>query len=61
VNEPGKNDDEKGRDFSEFAQDRPAQYERSGGSRLLRGCGIALAIAFLVFAFVVGACFISYR
>jgi hypothetical protein len=31
----------------------------SGASSFLRGCGIALGIAFLLFAFVVGACFMS--
>jgi hypothetical protein len=40
--------------------DRRPPPEESGGSKLLRGCGIALGIAGLVFLFVVGACFMSF-
>lgn len=53
---PGKESD-----FSEYASTRPpAVEERSRGGTFLRGCGIALGIAFLVFAFVVGACFMAF-
>ena len=61
MNEP-RDPDDKGKesDFSEFANARvPPRESRTSGGSILRGCGIALGIAFLVFAFVVGACFIS--
>lgn len=32
----------------------------STGGRILRGCGVALGIAGLIFLFVVGACFMSF-
>jgi len=36
------------------------KYEESStGSKIMRGCGIALGIAALIFVFIVGACFIS--
>jgi len=63
VNEPteqGK-DDDRGRetDFSEYARGLPPPPPQKKGSSFLRGCGIAFGIAFLLFAFVVGACFIK--
>jgi hypothetical protein len=55
-------DDGREQDLTEYARAvKSVEDERprgSGGS-FLRGCGIALAIAFLLFAFVVGACFMS--
>jgi hypothetical protein len=33
--------------------------EGTGGS-MLRGCGVALGIAALIFLFIVGACFMSF-
>ena len=39
--------------------DKPGSRERSTGDKILRGCGIALGIAALIFLFIVGACFIS--
>jgi len=30
------------------------------GSSMLRGCGVALGIAALIFLFIVGACFMSF-
>ena len=64
MNEPQQGDDkdDKGResDFSEYAGARSgAPQQRSSGGSFLRGCGIALGIGFLIFAFVVGACFMS--
>jgi hypothetical protein len=35
------------------------EQDKSTGKSILRGCAIALGIAFLVLAFVVGACFLS--
>ena len=39
----------------------PTQKDResSTGQKWLRGCGIALGIAALIFLFIVGACFIA--
>lgn len=52
--------DEQGKDFSEFANARvPPRETSSRSGSLLRGCGIAFGIAFLLLAFVVGACFLS--
>jgi len=55
-------DDEAEREsLREYARARSSVEDpprRSGIGSFLRGCGIALGIAFLVFAFVVGACFI---
>jgi hypothetical protein len=63
MNEPqqGDDQDDKGSesDFSEYAGARPGATQRSSGGSFLRGCGIALGIGFLIFAFVVGACFMS--
>lgn len=64
MNEPPKDDKGKESDFSEFARARGTEPESSGGAKdsggsFLRGCGIALGISFLLFAFVVGACFMS--
>ena len=61
VNEPQNQDDRgKEQDFSEFAGARvPPRETSTTAGRFLRGCGIALSIAFLVFAFVVGACFMA--
>ena len=57
MNEQNENE---GRDFSELARARaPVAPERSGFGRFLRGCGIALGIAFLVLLFGVGACFLA--
>ena len=58
MNEP---EEKEGRDFSEFARDRPTQPESGTGGRILRGCAIAVGIAFLLLVFVVGACFIGLR
>jgi hypothetical protein len=58
VNEPGREDE---KDFSEYARARQVPRETGAGGSLLRGCGIALGIAVLLFAFVVGACFIGMR
>ena len=58
MNEP---DDKEGRDFGEFARARPPQPERGTGGKILRGCAIAVGIAFLLLVFVVGACFIGLR
>jgi hypothetical protein len=56
-------DEQKGkeRDFSEFARpgSPPPESPPGSGGAWLRGCGIALGIAFLVLVFVVGACFMS--
>ena len=58
-------------DLSDYARYRPPnspppdpehemRYEEpSTGGRILRGCGIAVGIAALVFLFIFGACFIS--
>jgi hypothetical protein len=43
----------------EFARKRPPDPPEEG-SNWLRGCGIALGIAALVFLFVVGACFMKF-
>jgi hypothetical protein len=44
----------------EFARARDSLEDKPRGSgSFLRGCGIALGIAFLLFAFVVGACFMA--
>ncbi len=59
MNEEKKPDDKRivVEELDEYARTQP---EPPGtGSRWLRGCGIALGIAALVFLFVVGACFIS--
>ena len=37
----------------------PPPDPENRGSRILRGCGIALGIAVLVFLFAVGACFLA--
>jgi hypothetical protein len=58
VNEPGDKDREAEREFKDFASGRPPDRSSTGG-RILRGCGIAVGIALLILAFVVGACFIS--
>ena len=47
-----------GEEFKEFASRRPPDPPHDGGSGL-RGCGIALGIAALLFLFVVGACFMN--
>ena len=60
-------DKNKGTDLSDYARDRagarppdPVHHDTSGsGSSFLRGCGIAVGIAALVFLFVVGACFMA--
>jgi hypothetical protein len=59
-----KKEDE-GHDFSEYARavrtqepPRPRFGDTTGG-RILRGCGIAIGIAFLVLLFGVGACFMA--
>jgi hypothetical protein len=45
-------------EFKEFSRQRP-EDPPGEGSGFLRGCGIAVGIAALVFLFVVGACFVS--
>ena len=61
MNEENKEKDKKieVEEFQEFARKRPpdAPGERSNW---LRGCGIALGIAALVFLFAVGACFMNF-
>jgi len=54
-------DDDRGRQthFSEYARGLPPPLPQKKGNSFLRGCGIAFGIAFLLFAFVVGACFIK--
>jgi hypothetical protein len=55
-------DENGGRDFSAFARARPSDESgRNSVGRFLRGCGIALGIAFLVLLFGVGACFLAIR
>jgi len=67
-----KKDPDKATDLSDYARYRPPnsppptpeqefryEEERSTGGKILRGCGIAVGIAALVFLFIVGACFIS--
>jgi hypothetical protein len=63
VNQP---EDEKGNDFSEYGRARQqppkerTQADGSGvGGFLLRGCGIAVGLALLLFLFVVGSCFLG--
>ena len=43
-------------EFKEFSRQRPEEPPGEG-SGLMRGCGIALGIAALIFLFVVGTCF----
>jgi len=61
VNEENKDKDKKieVEEFQEFARKRPPDPPEEG-SNWLRGCGIALGIAALVFLFVVGACFMKF-
>lgn len=55
-------DGKEGQDFSAFARERQQEESRgSTGGRILRGCGIALGIGFLVLLFGVGACFMAWR
>jgi hypothetical protein len=58
VNEQKKKPGGTERDFSEFAHRRPPDEPEKGG-RVLRGCGMALGIALLILAFVVGTCFVK--
>jgi hypothetical protein len=46
--------------FHESAR-KPEPESGNLGRRLFRGCAIAVGIALLVLAFVVGACFIGFR
>jgi len=46
-------------EFKEFSRQRP-EDPRGEGSSVLRGCGVALGIAALIFLFIVGACFMSF-
>jgi hypothetical protein len=46
--------------LEELARERELESD-SLGRRLFRGCAIAVGIAVLIFAFIVGACFIGYR
>jgi hypothetical protein len=68
-----KKDEDQGTDLSEYARDRPKappvevedwkpvhDKDDSVGKRILRGCGIAVGIAALIFFFIAGACFIAY-
>jgi hypothetical protein len=60
MNEPPEKDKSEKEAMREFARTRDSLDNKPGGSgSFLRGCGIALAIAFLLFAFVVGACFMA--
>ncbi len=58
-------EEKEGKDFSDYARDRvpsgdrPPSRERSTFGVIVRGCGIAVGIAFLLLLFVVGACFIK--
>lgn len=66
-----ESEEKEGKDFSEYARDRPSAAEpprdrpspgkRSTFGIIVRGCGIAVGIAFLLLLFVVGACFIRIR
>jgi hypothetical protein len=67
-----ESEEKEGKDFSEYARDRPSAAEppprdrpspgkRSTFGIIVRGCGIAVGIAFLLLVFVVGACFIGMR
>ena len=61
MSEP-KNEGDPGQkqDFGEYAATRtPAGEKHSRGGAFLRGCAIAIGIAILVLAFVVGACFLA--
>jgi hypothetical protein len=42
-------------------QDGDGREHAEAPGRILRGCAVAVGIALLVFAFVVGACFISMQ
>jgi len=44
---------------TEEQKDEPRAEEPSSGSKILRGCGIAIGIAALIFLFICGACFIA--
>jgi hypothetical protein len=66
VNERKDKDDRgKDSDFGEFAKPRGSEPETPNkisdgwGSSFARGCATALGITFLLFAFVVGVCFIN--
>jgi hypothetical protein len=53
--------EEQEQDFREFRRQRSSEGDaKDKAGRILRGCATALAIAFLVLAFVVGACFMSF-
>ncbi len=53
--------EEQEQDFREFRRQRSADADaKDKAGPILRGCAMALAIAFLVLAFVVGACFMSF-
>ena len=54
------NEEKDDRNVDEHARARTPPPPEGRGSSLLRGCGIALGIAFLVFMFVVGACFMAF-
>ena len=55
-----KKDYDKKIEVEEFEVARyPPPDPKDRGSRILRGCGIALGIAALVFLFAVGACFVA--
>ena len=52
---------EQEQDFREFRRQRSSEGDaKDKAGPILRGCAMALAIAFLVLAFVVGACFMSF-
>lgn len=59
-----KKDREAGTDLSEYAWVRkpasPPLEEQSTGSRIARGCLIAIGIAVFAFFLIVGACFIAW-
>ena len=57
-----KKDDDKPIEVEKFKVARyPPPDPEDKGSSFLRGCGIALGVAALIFLFVVGACFMSFR
>jgi len=60
-------DEEEDKDISELPQPPMANGSHDGGNgagtgrSMLRGCGVVLGIAGLIFLFIVGACFMSFR
>jgi hypothetical protein len=61
-------DDEEDKSIDELPQPPMANGGHDGdgngdstGRSILRGCGVVLGIAGLIFLFIVGACFMSFR